>query len=321
MQGRVGEFFIQHCAPFGTHSSEGSSGEVLSCSVDIWKCQGVGPTSKWCNDLTVFHYPIGGDGSIRDPFTYLYDREKALSLISPLCIPWHPLQNKGQDFLPLFTYVGFFWDIPSRSVCLPEEKHLKYLNLTRTFLAAHSGSSNKCSLETLLKLQGIFIHISFIYTLGPSYIAPLSHFTSSFKGVLKREHYPPASVVRVVEWWKLQLMAENVSCQLCAHAPITDIIIHVNTSSSWGIGLLIDGKWAAWSVHQGWRGPGRDIGWLEGVAVELVVYALDELGFHDCCVRVFSDNVGVIGAFDKGHSRKFEVNLSIRRTATIMASP
>ena len=54
--------------------------------------------------------------------------------------------------------------------------------------------------------------------------------------------------------------------------------------------------------------------------MELVVYALDELGFHDCCVRVFSDNMGVIGAFDKGRSRNFEVNLSIRRAAAIMAS-
>ena len=54
--------------------------------------------------------------------------------------------------------------------------------------------------------------------------------------------------------------------------------------------------------------------------MELVVYALDELGFHDCCVRVFSDNVGVIGAFDKGCSRNFEVNLSICRAAAIMAS-
>ena len=46
MQGHVSEFFIQHCAPFGACSSEGNSGEVSSCSVDIWKCQGVGPTSK-----------------------------------------------------------------------------------------------------------------------------------------------------------------------------------------------------------------------------------------------------------------------------------
>ncbi len=77
---------------------------------------------------------------------------------------------------------------------------------------------------------------------------------------------------------------------------------------------------ASGPIQEGWCGPGRDIGWLEGVAVELVVYALDELGLRDCCIRVFSDNVGVIGAFDKGCSRNFEVNLSIRRAAAIMAS-
>ena len=80
------------------------------------------------------------------------------------------------------------------------------------------------------------------------------------------------------------------------------------------------GKWAAWRILEGWQGPGQDIGWLEGVAVELVTYILDELDLRDCCVKVRSDNVGVIGAFSKGRSRNFEVNLSIRQAAAIMAS-
>ena len=320
MQGRKDEFFIQHCAPFGARSSEGNSGEISSCSVDIWRCQGVGPTTKWCDDLTVFRFPSGGCGSSSAPFSYDYDREKALNLISPLRIPWHPLENKGQDFLPSFTYVGLSWNIPLRQVRLPEEKRLKYLFRTQSFLTAFSDTSNKCSLQTLLKLQGVFVHISFVYTQGPSYIAPLSRFASSFEGVMLRERYPPASVIRAVEWWRDQLLVQDAFRKLRPRLPVTHLDIFVDASTDWGIGILIMGKWIAWRTFEGWRGPGRDIGWLEGVAVEMVIYILDLLDLQDCCVKVRSDNVGIIGAFNKGRSRNFEVNLSIRRAASVMAA-
>ena len=60
-----------------------------------------------------------------------------------------------------------------------------------------------------------------------------------------------------------------------------------------------------------WSGAYRNIGWLEGVAVEFLVYVLVENGFHDCCILVRFDNKGVIAAFQRGRSRNVEVNLSI----------
>lgn len=192
----------------------------------------MGPVIKWCDDLTVFRFPTQGNGSPSNPYTYSYDREAALALIAPLRIPWHSLENKGQDFLPSFTYVGLSWDIQRRQVQLPEEKCLKYLNCTRNCLAAYAGASNKCSLESLLKLQGIFVHISFVYSQGPSYIAPLSHFAASFDGIMQRERYPPASVIRAVEWWRDQLLVEDAFRQLYPRLPVTHLNIFVDASTS-----------------------------------------------------------------------------------------
>ncbi len=319
-QGLPGKFYIQHCSPFGARSSESNSGQISGCTMEIWRYEGISPSFKWSDDHTIFRFPVKGDGSPSNPFIFPYDSQRVLDSVVPLGVPWHPLTQKGQDFSNSFVYVGFAWDIQRRLVQLPEAKRLKYLDLTRSFLAAHSVTSNKCSLRSLLKLQGVFVHIAFVYTLGPSYIAPLFLFSCEFEGVLSRERYPPRSVIKAVDWWRSQLEDVSVVRFLQPRSPTLFLDIYVDASTSWGIGFLWGGKWAAWHVRDGWKGPGRDIGWLEGVAVEIVVYALEECSYHDCCIRVYSDNDGVVGAFDKGRSRNFEVNLSIRRAAIIMAA-
>jgi hypothetical protein len=94
--------------------------------------------------------------------------------------------------------------------------------------------------------------------------------------------------------------------------------IWVDASSGWGIGIIIDGAWDAWRCLDGWRGPGRDIGWLEGVAVELVLLALERMALCDADILIRSDNQGIIGAFSKGRGRNFMVNNSIRRTDLLL---
>jgi hypothetical protein len=51
-----------------------------------------------------------------------------------------------------------------------------------------------------------------------------------------------------------------------------------------------------------WRLRARHIGWLEGLALELLIYIIEERGLQDVHLLVHSDNKGVIGAFDKGRS-------------------
>jgi hypothetical protein len=97
-----------------------------------------------------------------------------------------------------------------------------------------------------------------------------------------------------------------------------DLGMWVDASTSWGIGVIVEGKWLAWRLLDNWKGPGRDIGWLEGVAVELAVLVLEAKGIRCVDVLLRSDNQGVIGAFAKGRGRNFMVNFSIRRTDVIL---
>jgi hypothetical protein len=44
---------------------------------------------------------------------------------------------------------------------------------------------------------------------------------------------------------------------------------------------------------------------------------LEAMGLRDCRILIRSDNVGVIGAYQKGCGRNFQVNASIRHAETI----
>ncbi len=56
------------------------------------------------------------------------------------------------------------------------------------------------------------------------------------------------------------------------------------------------------------------------IAIELVVRRLEEIGVENTDVLVRSDNQGVVGAFMRGRSRNYQVNLSIRRTEIMCIS-
>ncbi|RDB16022.1 hypothetical protein Hypma_003463 [Hypsizygus marmoreus] len=225
-----GKFYIDHDVPFGLTSALGLQGEVADATLDIWEYQNTSPAVKWVDDFSIFRFP-SADGlfhgiSNGHEYTYNYDVAYIKDVIAPLGIPWH--KEKGQDFLDTFSYVGFLWDLPNKTV----------------------------------------VHLSEAQI--PHSLAPLT--------------------------------------------PTRDYNIWVDASTDWGIGLLWGGQWDAWRLLDGWRGPGRDIGWLEGVGIELAILATRAMGIHNADILIRSDNEGVIGAFTKGRSANFMTNLSIHRS-------
>ena len=132
-------------------------------------------------------------------------------------------------------------------------------------------------------------------------------------------HYPPKSVISDMKWWLDTLRVPGVARSLTPRMPLKDADIWVDASSSWGIGILFGDRWAAWSWDpaSSWRGCGRDIGWAEMVAVELAARYVSELGYSNVDVLIYSDNAGVVGAYNRGRSRNFQVNEAIRRVDTI----
>ncbi|RXW11908.1 hypothetical protein EST38_g13947 [Candolleomyces aberdarensis] len=297
-------------------ASESNSAPMPGAVLRIWRLHGIGPSAKWSDDVSSLHYPSSGDGSVSDPFVYDYDRDRAMELTASTGIPWH--EDKGQDFASSFTYVGLLWDIDTRHVSLPEEKRKKFLYRAESFLA-FVKEGGKVSEEWLMKLHGSLCHIAFVHRLGRSRLPSLSSFISRFANYPPSiSLHPPPSLISDVGWWVQQLRIPNLSRSLVSLGDPLDLGISVDASTDWGIGLVWGNEWDAWRLAKSWKGPGRDIGWLECLALELLVLHLEAKGLKDCRVRVQSDNQGIIGAYYKGRSRNFEVNFSIRRFMYIL---
>jgi hypothetical protein len=84
--------------------------------------------------------------------------------------------------------------------------------------------------------------------------------------------------------------------------------------TSRGIGIVLNGCWAAFQLANDWKLPGRDICWLETVAIEILVYFLEQLEFSNVRLRIHSD----IGALSKGRSPNRAINLAVRRTLAVL---
>ena len=70
--------------------------------------------------------------------------------------------------------------------------------------------------------------------------------------------------------------------------------VFVDSSPSWGIGFIMDGKWLAWKFKDGWQSGGKDNHWAELVGVELGLRVAIAAGCHSAPLVIRSDNVGVV---------------------------
>src|SRR5882724_13058060 len=85
---------------------------------------------------------------------------------------------------------------------------------------------------------------------------------------------------------------------------------------AWGIGVILSDHWATWKLKPGWKTNGRDIGWVESIALELTILWLLQEGHTDCNITIHSDNTGIICAFSKGCSCNTSSNESLHCIAS-----
>ncbi|GAW08737.1 reverse transcriptase ribonuclease h [Lentinula edodes] len=132
--------------------------------------------------------------------------------------------------------------------------------------------------------------------------------------------YPPNSVLTELSWWYNTLLIPDFYRELRPKGPLMDLGIYVDASTDWGIGILLGDFWMAFRLTDDWKIPGRDICWLETVAIELLAYILEAKGFHDSHILIHSDNQGTIGAIRKARSPNYWINMSVRRTCSVLGS-
>jgi hypothetical protein len=308
------KLFIDHVFPFGLAMAGGVQGHVADATVDILHSLDLGPIKKWVDDHTFFRFAIS-----MSPFMYKHGLTDIYVLSKPLGVPWHP--KKCRDFAFIFIYLGFLWDLVQKSVALPDEKRVKYLNkLTSVLDSLNKGLG--ISYKDAMSLNGTLSHVAFVIPHGRAYLANLCTFIASFSSSSKfAKRHPPPSVKNDLKWWFNTLSLPSSARSLSPRGSPKDLDLWVDASTDWGIGIILGGKWNAWTLIQGWKGSGRDIGWLEAIAVELAARTLLDQGVMDSAVIIHSDNQGIIGAFKHGRSRNFHINLCIRHVkALVMAS-
>ncbi len=315
VQGQPGDFFIDHCHPFGAACASSNAGMIANAAVDIWMAEGIKPILKYEDDLNIFRYPLTG-GPFRDgAFSYAYDREEALRRIQSLGVPWHP--EKGTlHFSSTFTFIGMLWDIDQHRVSLPENKQLKFLRRVDDFVNAFER--RQCQLRDVERIHGSLCYISFIYVEGRSRLPSLSNFAASFHGNTFISRFPPRSMISDLKWWSQYLKNISFFRQLTPRGPSLDLGIFADASTSWGIGIIFGGEWMAWQLSPSWKIPGRDICWLETLAIEFIAHILEVKDFRDCSVIIHSDNQGTIGSMHKGRSPNIYINESICRIYAIL---
>ncbi|THH17690.1 hypothetical protein EUX98_g9078 [Antrodiella citrinella] len=314
IQHELGEFFIDHVCPFGIASGPGIQGEPMDAVVDIIEAHDIKPNKKWVDDLINFRFPLGVDPA-SGAYIYAYGLTDIFRVTAPLGVPWHP--KKITDYSHEVVYLGFLWNLETRTVSLPDTKHEKYTN--KLVKVLDGMPERRVSQKDLMSINGTLSHITFVYPHSRSYLTNLCTFIASYPNPYA-PRFPPKSVVSDLRWWLNLLQLPRVSRPLESRGALLDLEIWVDTSTSWGIGILVEGQWDAWKWKAGWKGHGRDIGWAEMIAVELTIRVVECLGHRNAHILIRSDNSGVVGAFSRGRSRNFEVNLSIRRTEIISMS-
>jgi len=310
------KYYIDHNVPFGAGSAHGLQGEVADATVDIFYSLYIHPVIKWVDDFNIFRFPSTSRTYSSSEFPslrYDYDLNYVKFVIAPLRIPWH--REKGQDFHSIFPYLGFMWNLSDKTVTIPEKKCSKHYSRLLTFLS--KCRDHKVLKKDAQKISGSLSHLSFVLQRGRSFLANLFHWIGTFPNEFA-PRYPPPSVITDLTWWLRAL--ENTSPVRRLYPPTDpiDLDIWVDASTDWGIGITAKGKWDAWRTVEGWQGPGHDIGWLEAMAIEFLIGTLVSNDLKDSHILIRSDNQGVMGAFTKGHSRNFEVNLAIRRTEALI---
>lgn len=287
---------------------------IANAVVDILLAEGVFPTLKYEDDLKMFRCPLPSQDPECSP-AYSYDRKEVLRRVAPLGVPWH--KEKGDpEFLFITTFIGFEWDLVQRRVSLPEVKRLKFLNRVRFFIDNFSG--HRCSLREVERIHGSLCHISFVHVAGRSYLPALSNFATSFKGSESDIRWAPKSVFTALRWWLITLSVANVYRDLTPRGPLQDLELFVDASTSWSIGICIGPRWAAYKLRDSWKVDGRDICWLEMLALEFLIYILDAMNTHSCNLLIHSDNQGAIGALNKGRSGNHFLNDSVRRIYAVL---
>lgn len=228
--------------------------------------------------------------------------------------PWAP-----KKFVPIassFLYIGFLWDLNDKTIQLPLSKKIKYAN--RVLPCTETDAF--MTLEKVEELIGMLNHVCLVLPTGRTCLISLYKFRAGFKHThsTRTTHHIGLLLKEDLIWWLNTLQSEFVGMSIFTLPDYIPISLFVDASTSWGIGLILNGRWLAWQYKPSWKSPERNIGWVEMVAVELAVRTLISTGIRDARIVIRLDNEGVVGALRKGSSQGSEQNFILPKIIKLM---
>jgi hypothetical protein len=257
-------------------------------------------TPRWVDDLMPIRSPL----TPIPPYTYSVNLEDICDLGRDLGFSF--AKEKMADFGPVAKYLGFLWCWDTREVLIPDDKRKKYLDAVML-----AQSKDSISLETLRSLCGKLSHVAMIVLEGRVNLRNLWRMMANMEK--KNVHEKVAwkvldGQVKDLRWWEEKLGEERLGIELCTMATPDDSFgLFCDASTSFGIGIVIEGKAEAFKFEPGWQSAGdvsRDIGYAEFAALHfLLFFFFSSRRIRNHHIKVHSDNAGVVGAWKKRSSK------------------
>ena len=275
----------------------------------IYKFKGIEDLLKWVDNFVFFRYACLNESG--DSWHYNYDADLIWKVAETLGWPWAPA--KFFDFSHTFSYVGFVWDLDSKTVRISEDKCKEFIERMSTWKEGALVTKRDCEV-----LVGTLNHCALVLPDGRSRLPSLYRLSGSFANKHRLARHRVSKVVSSdVDWWRMRLSSGRCTLVIGELPAPSPFEIYVDASTSWGIGCVMDSKWLAWRLKPGWKTDGRDIGWAEMVAVLLALTALVARGISNAHFILRSDNQGVCGALEGGKLRNEQQNLILCHTVNL----
>lgn len=213
--------------------------------------------------------------------------------------------TKYAEFAYEQKFIGFLWNINSKTVTLPASKLKKRIAELDLFLSTEHFTRN-----TVEKFNGKLSHLTLILPQLKAYLTENFKWVAMWRTPGLRRMPPP--VREDMLFWKTCL-ATLEPTRLLPDYEVRNVGWVGDASSSFGIGIIIGECWAQFSWLPDWANPvdqpKRTIAWAETVAVRLGLLMLFEkhkvAGFSFSCL---TDNTTTEGAARNRKSRDFWVN-------------
>ena len=163
-----------------------------------------------------------------------------------LGIPWE--LSKDQPFSTSTIYIGFEWNLETRTVSLSAPKASKYLESITNWL-----KRDKHTLQDVQSLYRKLLHTCAVIPQGRAYLTGFERMIKVCTPKPFLPHCPEKTITNDLAWWT-HILTSNL-----ASRPIHNPPLHVNiaafsdASSSYGVGIVIGNHWRAWCLHPQWK--------------------------------------------------------------------